>query len=427
MEADFCVTTAILGAGIAGLGAAHFLQERGDSYTIFEARDSAGGILDNFTVEGYRFDNAVHLSFAHEQKVRSIFDLTSFTTHKPLSRCFDDGYWLKHPVQNNLQPLSTNLKVDLIKSFIERPERSEIDIDNYEQWLTQQYGKKIAERYPVRYTRKYWDTEASSLSTSWIGDRMRQAHIDEILRGSFESDTPNHYYTKEMRYPKEGGYKSFIQPLIDASEIKYQHSCIKLRPNKKVIEFSNGKTVKYSKIINTIPLPLLVSITEGVPSEVETASNNLTATSIDLISVGFNRYIDTDLWFYIYDEDIFASRAYSPSQKSVDNAPEGCSSLQFEVYSRGTSSKYTRDQLIANVIYALKKMDIAHESDIAIIDHRRLKYGNVIFDADMTENRDKVHSWFNDNNIVNCGRFGAWDYLWSNQSFISGYEAAEKS
>ena len=73
--------------------------------------------------------------------------------------------------------------------------------NDYESWLRHQYGDAIAERYPIPYTRKYWDTEPSRLSTTWIGNRMRRAEFNEILR-AFTSETPNTYYTKEMQYPK---------------------------------------------------------------------------------------------------------------------------------------------------------------------------------------------------------------------------------
>uniref|UniRef100_UPI00164396D9 NAD(P)-binding protein n=1 Tax=Yersinia bercovieri TaxID=634 RepID=UPI00164396D9 len=158
------VNTAILGAGIAGLGAALKARENGIRYEVFEAKSSAGGLLDNFSVEGFRFDNAVHLSFAHEDKVRSIFDKTSYITHPADSLNFEIDKWLKHPVQNNLYPLSATEKVLLIESLINRPEN--LTIDNYESWLIHQYGYEIANRYPIRYTRKYWQCNADELSTS---------------------------------------------------------------------------------------------------------------------------------------------------------------------------------------------------------------------------------------------------------------------
>lgn len=411
----------ILGGGVAGLGAALKARETGRRAVIFEARASAGGLLDNFTIDGFRFDHAVHLSFASEEKVRSIFDRTPYITHPSDSYCFDQDRWLKHPVQNNLAPLAAGDKVALIKSFLARP--SELAGDDYESWLRHQYGDGIAERYPIRYTQKYWATPASALSTTWIGQRMRRAELDEILYGAMTTETPNTYYTKEMRYPRQGGYKAFIAPLIADSEIRLEHRATAIDAQQRTVTFANGATVRYRQLVSTLPLPVLARIGSHVPAEVAQAAQQLKATAIDLVSVGFNKPLIKDLWFYIYDQDILASRAYSPSVKSPENAPAGCSSLQFEIYSRGEQSQYSREEVVANTLAALVKMGIARPEDVLFTDHRVLSFGNVIFDMGMEANRQRVLDWAAANGIASCGRFGAWDYLWSNQSLLSGYNA----
>ena len=410
---------AILGAGIAGLGAAMRARELGRCAVIFEARDSAGGLLDNFEIDGFRFDRAVHLSFATEEKVRAIFDRTPYITHPADSYCFDQQYWLKHPVQNNLYPLPAAEKVSLVESFLQRSDK--LAGHDYESWLRHQYGDAIAERYPIRYTRKYWGTEAAQLSTSWIGNRMRRAELGEILYGAFTAETPNTYYTKEMRYPEKGGYKAFIQPLIDAAEIELQHEATQIDVENRIVHFRNGRSVQYRQLVSTLPLPMIVKMIVGAPSEIVVAAQSLQATSVDLVSVGFKQKLVKDLWFYIYDEDILASRAYSPSVKSLDNAPAGCSSLQFEIYTRGTGARSDSEPLLKNTLYALQKMRIANEDEILFMDHRRLEYGNVIFDEGMETKRDTLREYLRMQEISSCGRFGEWDYLWSNQSFMSGY------
>lgn len=412
------VDVVILGAGIAGLGAALKARELGRLAVIFEANARAGGLLDSFEVRGFRFDNAVHLSFASEPEVRKIFDRTEFFTHKPDAWNFERDRWLKHPVQNNLFPLPAEEKVELIQSFLNRPEQKS---DDYESWLRHQYGDKIAERYPLVYTKKYWGTEARTLSTTWINSRVRRARLDEILLGALSSTTPNTYYVNEMRYPRKGGYRAFIEPLIFDSQIRCNHVVCRLDPRSKTVYFSNGNKVQYRVLVSSLPLPEIVSIIPEVPSDVLFAAEKLKATSIDLISVGFNREVVDKLWFYIYDEDIIASRVYSPSFKSRDNVPVGCSSLQFEVYSRGTNSKYGKEFLIENVLYAIRKMRIASETDIVLIHHKHIKYGNVIFDLEMERSRGVVRDYFRELGVNNVGRFGEWDYLWSNQSFMSGY------
>ena len=411
----------ILGAGIAGLGAALRARELNRQAVVFEARDRAGGLLDNFTVDGFRFDHAVHLSFANEPEVRAIFDRTPYLTHPADSYCWDDGYWLKHPVQNNLYPLPPEQRVALIKSFLARPDT--LAHDDYESWLRHQYGDAIAERYPLRYTQKYWAVPGRALSTTWIGNRMRRAELDGILFGALTGDTPNTYYTKEMRYPVAGGYKAFIQPLLDAAEIRTGHAATGIDTAARTVTFANGATVRYRQLVSTLPLPVLVRLAGDVPDDVRAAGAGLHATSIDLVSVGFDKPLVKDLWFYIYDEDIVASRAYSPSVKSPDNAPPGCSSLQFEIYNYDTGSAHAPDALKENTVYALRKMGIATADDIVVLDHRRLAYGNVIFEQGMEERRARVRGWADAAGIATCGRFGEWDYLWSNQSLLSGYRA----
>ena len=414
----------VLGGGVSGLAAAYAARQHGREATIFEARSRAGGLLDNFTVDGFRFDTAVHLSFATEPEVRKIFDQTPYHTHQPESLNWDKERWLRHPVQNNMHPLPAEEKVELLTGL---SERQPIEINNYEDWLIYQYGKPIAERWPLVYTEKYWTVPASHLGTDWIGQRVRAADFREVLRGAFTSDTPNVFYAKEMRYPKAGGYRAFIEPMLDGADVIYDHRVEHVHTQEKRVRFTNGAEVGYENLVSTLPLPRLVEMMPQAPDDVRTAAASLFATEIDLISVGFNKpNVSPSLWFYIYDRDILASRAYSPNWKSPENAPEGCSSLQFEIYSSPRNPQTrTVEELKENTVQALKTMRLAEDEDILFVEHRRLPYGNVVFDVGMEARRDVVRAWLEGCGIHLAGRFGEWGYLWSNQSTLSGLRAAE--
>jgi len=41
----------------------------------------------------------------------------------------------------------------------------------------------------------------------------------------------------------------------------------------------------------------------------------------------------------------------------------------------------------------------------------------------MEDDRKTVLEFLESKNIKSIGRFGEWDYLWSNQSFMSGYNS----
>jgi protoporphyrinogen oxidase len=414
--------TVILGSGIAGLGASHAANLKGRPSEIFESRAVAGGLLDNIVIDGFYFDTAVHLSFASEPEVREIFDRAEFITHTPLSLNWDNGNWLKHPAQTNMFPLAVSEKVELIAGLAES--KSD-EVNNYRDWLVQQYGTPIAERWPLIYTEKYWTVPAEALGTKWVGQRMRKADLREVLQGAFNAETPNQYYVKEMRYPQKGGYKSFIAPLIADATINYDHKVVQIDQISKQVEFENGNVVQYEKLISTIPLPAMVSMMRDVPIEVKEASKSLFATEIDLISVAFNKEkVSPALWFYIYDTDILASRAYSPDWKSPDNVPSGCSALQFEIYwSREKPRNVTVEELKANVLQSIVKMGLATEADILFMHHTYVPYANVVFDLGMEERRDLVKNWVSSQGINVAGRFGEWEYLWSNQAMSSGMKA----
>jgi protoporphyrinogen oxidase len=158
------------------------------------------------------------------------------------------------------------------------------------------------------------------------------------------------------------------------------------------------------------------------------ASEKLNFTSGYLISLGFNKpEIADKLWFYIYDNDILPSRVYSPSLKSKDNVPDGCSSIQAELYfNKGQKLQISDEELLNQTISKFIEIGLFKEEDLIVKDIRSEKYANVIFDHFIYENRKIVLDYLEDNKIITVGRFGEWDYFWSDQSMLSGRNGALK-
>lgn len=409
------IKTAVLGAGIAGLGYANELEE---DVLVFERSDYYGGLCHSFQIQGFRFDSAVHLSFTNDKNVREQFDKVPYRKHLPISYNFYDGNWLKHPVVNNLYLLTPQEKVRLLKGFFDR--EPNIEIKNYKDWLLASYGREISETFYEVYTRKYWTVEAENLSTTWIGDRLGTPDIEKMLWGAFSDETGIDYYAKEMRYPVKGGYQKFINGLAGHTKIMCNKEAVCIDLQERYIRFKDGTECSYDKLASSIPLPELVKITKGVPHYVKEAAETLKASKISLVSIGFSKAdIPKSIWFYIYDEDIMAARVNSPSMKSIHNAPCNCSSLQFEIY-HAQDAVIDKEKVLDNTRWALKKMGLCEEKDILFMDYRLLEYGNVIFENGMEESRDKVREYYEKHDVDLIGRFGEWEYYWSDQSYMSG-------
>ena len=152
------VENLILGAGIAGLGAAYGFYQKGKSSCVVEKNNTYGGLCDSFEINGFRFDRFVHLTFAQEEEVNDIFRKScgELTTHIPNPFNLYHGLWVKHPAQNNLYPLSEEEKKLIVSDFMKRPSITEEQKpDNYEEWLRWQFGNYFAEHFPMVYTKKY--------------------------------------------------------------------------------------------------------------------------------------------------------------------------------------------------------------------------------------------------------------------------------
>jgi protoporphyrinogen oxidase len=415
----------VLGGGISGIASSYHLKNNNIDSIILEKNASWGGLLDNFIIDGFRFDKFIHLSFAKDQFVNDIFYKTPLLKHKPLSSNYYKGLWLKHPAQNNLYPLSDEEKQKILNDF---KNRKKIQINNYEDWLRAQYGDYFTENFPMVYTEKYWTVKAKDLETKWVGNRMYKPSVEEIEKGCETDLTPNTYYAPEMRYPKKGGYKSFLQPMIKNLDIRTDSKISRIDLKNKKLNLAGGDEYFFENLINSIPLPEVCKIIKDIPIEVLEASKKLNFTSGYLVSLGFKKPdVMKKLWFYIYDKAIIASRVYSPSLKSPDNAPEGCSSLQAEIYfNKGDKFDMTDEEVLDKTIEDLIFMGLFKKEDLIVKDVRTEKYANVVFDNFIYKNRKIVLDYLESNNVISVGRFGEWDYLWSDQSLLSGKDGADK-
>ena len=360
----------ILGAGISGISCGYHLKEKKISSVIYEKDNEWGGLCGNFIIDGFRFDRFVHFTFTKDQYVRSVFEKSSKTiSHKPEAKNYYNGVWLRHPVQSNLYPLKVEEKVDIIMDLINK---ENIKPSNYEEWLKSQYGECFSENFPMQYTKKYWTLPAAQLETKWVGERMDKTDLKDVLMGAMKEHSRIDYYTSEMRYPEKGGFKSIINEVSAGLDIRLSNRVCEIDTVSQTIGFSDGSQENYDCLVSSLPLTSLVNIVKGIPQHIKDESKKLLCTSGYIVSLGFNRAdIPKDLWFYIYDQEILASRVYSPSMKSKDNVPSGCSSLQAEVYfSREHSIDMSIEDILDHVIADLIKMGLFKMKDLVVKDIR---------------------------------------------------------
>ena len=423
----------ILGTGMAGLGAAHHLTQAGVGYKAFDKNAYPGGHTATFTSSsGFVFDDGPHISFTKNQRLKELFAANvngEFETPIAVVDNYFRGHRIKHPVQCNLHGLPTDLVYACLVDFIaasQAPNRTEFD--NYHEWLVAAYGATFANTFPSVYGRKYHTVGPELMSTVWLGPRMYRPTIEEVLRGALFEKTPDVHYVSDYRYPKRGGFMSFLNPFIDSSRTYLGHRVTRIDHKAKTIHFANGKSCGYENVISSIPLPELIAIIDDVPEHVRTAASQLACTTCVTVNVGVGRDDFTDsTWSYYYDEDVVFTRLSFPHNMAPGNCPQGAGSIQVECYYSRKYRPLPKDtsDISERVIRDLIRTGVIDESDTIIHNETRIiDYANVIFDLDRESSLPIVHAWLDEVGIVYVGRFGEWGYHWTDESFLSGEQGA---
>ena len=76
----------------------------------------------------------------------------------------------------------------------------------------------------MQYTIKYHTTEAKNKSLDWIGPRLYQAKLEEVLRGALQPASPDVHYISGFRYPSNGGFVSYLKRFMESSDLRLGHA-----------------------------------------------------------------------------------------------------------------------------------------------------------------------------------------------------------
>ena len=424
---------AVLGTGMAALGAAHRLKDVKAELILYDKNDYYGGHTASITTpSGFTFDYGPHVSFTKDERIQKLLADNvegQFETIQYQVDNYWQGHWVTHPVQNNLHGLPLGLVIQIIGEFAKRGDKATPPPRNYEEWLIGSYGETFARTFPMVYTEKYHTTEAANMTTDWIGPRMYRPSLEEVIRGALTKSTPNIHYVTHFRYPSSGGFMSYIHRFAQDCQIRHSRRLTLLKPRERSLQFADGTEADYDGVISSIPLPDLVPMIQGAPPDVLEAAQKLACTSCLLVNIGVARANISDTHIsYFYDPDIVFTRLSFPHNMSPQNVPEGCSSIQAEIY---FSKKYKTlkgepGQLCDQVVEDLIRCGLLDENDKIL--HKQsmmLDYANVIFDLDRTIALEIVHGYLDDIGVAYCGRYGDWGYMWTDESFKSGERAAE--
>jgi protoporphyrinogen oxidase len=420
---------------MGGFGAAYRFHAEGITPMMYDKNSYHGGHTASFRYDsGFLFDQGPHISFTKDPRIQELFadavDQQYETVQITLNNYWR-GYWPLHPVQLHMYGLPEDVIVRVITDFVEEHHAQERSIKNYADWLLASFGRSFAELFPMTYTRKYHLTTAENMSTDWLGPRIYRPSLEEVLRGAISPSAPHVHYITHFRYPKEGGFVSYLQKFVPLGNLKFGHELVSVDARKRELRFSNGVVANYDALVSSVALPDLIRMMRDIPQDVRDAARRLACSTCVLVNVGVNRQdLSKAHMSYFYDEDICFTRLSFPHMLSARNVPPGTGSIQAEVY---FSEKYkplkgSPEEWIEPVIKDLYRCGLLQEDDKILFKNALLvRHANVIFDLERAAALKTVHGYLDDIGIAYCGRYGDWGYMWTDESFKSGEQAAEKA
>ncbi len=417
----------VLGAGLAGLGFAH----ENPSARIFEKNQHPGGRAFSCPVDGYFFDQGAHISHTKKEDFRrlicSALDKVNQIKSSNVSNYWK-GLWMTYPVQNHLNQLPQNQKVealiDLVMSHVDQNKNEAV---NYLQWCQKQYGNFLTHNFYEVFTQKYWRVEMEQLATDWLGGRLIPSLVPNIIRGAFSSQQEKQTSFNKFYYPKQGGFFAFFESLYSELDIQFNEKAVELDVNKKQITFSSGRKESYDILANSIPLPELINMINPIPASVKQAVEMLRHTKLLCVNMVISKpALTKNHWCYIYDHDIGPARVSFPGNLSAASEQNEVSMLQAEIFRRDNEN-WDTESLTQDTISQMANMyGFDAQRDVALANSFVVPYAYVISDINRQPLVSYLLSWLREKDVFSMGLYGKWKYVWSDVAYYSGRETANE-
>jgi protoporphyrinogen oxidase len=427
----------ILGGGPTGLGAAHRLTEIGGcNFRVVDQNPEAGGLASSFVdPQGFTWDIGGHVQFSHYRYFDDLMDQLlgdEWLQHQRESWVWMCNRFIPYPLQMNIHMLPNEEFEKCIRGLIETQKKGNVTLHNFYDWIEASFGVGLAEIFMLPYNFKVWAHKPASMSCDWVGERVATVDLTRVLSNAREGkeDTswgPNN----KFRFPLRGGTGQIWKTLagrLPAGSFHPNRRCVRIETAKRIVHFEDGSHENYERLISTIPLDVLISLSDI--ESLKPCIEQFRYSTVHVVGVGLKGapppHLETKCWMYFPEENCPFYRATVFSNYSPSNVPDinHFWSLMVEV-SESPCKPVDRDGLVESVIAGLLSTRlIESSSDVASIWKYTAGHGYPTPFLGRDVLIEPILAEFEKVNVYSRGRFGGWKYEVSNQdhSLMQGVE-----
>lgn len=414
----------IVGAGPCGLACARELMSLGHrNHEVLEANAFAGGLASSMVdANGFTWDRGGHVVFSHYGEFdRLLADVMGgdLEHHDRSSYVHVGRVFVPYPFQNNLHHLPDELAEEALAGLIDAQQRrcDPSAPADFESWMLARFGTGICRQFMVPYNEKVWAQPTSTMSASWIAERVSVvAWRDALHNVLHRRDDPGWGPNNTFAFPSSGGTGEIYRRAADAmsDRIRYESPVRAVDPDRRTVVTDLGE-LAYDHLVWTGALDLLVGLLTTAPDDVRAAAGELVHNSVTIVGIGYDTPLtDERSWLYFPDPDVAFYRATNFAKYAAANVPDGRTDRYSSWMTEIASSPYRpldSADLAERVDDALRTAGLVPRSaEIASvhIDHIERAYPVPTLTRDAA--LDVIQPWLMARGIYARGRFGAWRY-----------------
>lgn len=433
---------AIIGAGPAGLTAAYLLAKNNVEVAVLEADPIyVGGISRTATYKGFHFDIGGHRFFSKSKAVEDFWTeiLPNDMLERPRSsRIFYDGKFFAYPLRafEALTKLGVFRSMLCLLSWLKARVFPVPNPKNFEDWVTNQFGKRLFNIFFKSYTEKVWGMSCKDISADWAAQRIKGLSLGSAIKNALFPSRSCENKSKviktlinSFKYPRKGPGMMWE---ACAEKTKALGGQIEMGSRVTGCAYDErsetwqvrylgndgvSRTLEARHVISSAPIRELArGLIPPVSRPAQEAAESLKYRDfLTVMLILKERHMFEDNWIYIHDPSVQVGRIQnfrSWSPEMVPDPDKACYGLEYFCFEHDGLWDSSDPELIELAKKELIQIGLAQEGDIVDGCVVRQKKAYPVYDDDYAKHVATIRRELEENypNLHLVGRNGMHKY-----------------
>jgi protoporphyrinogen oxidase len=435
---------AVLGGGPAGLTAGYLLAKQQVPVIVFEAEEQVGGIAKTEVRDGFRFDLGGHRFFTKSEEVDDLWHEVmreEFLKRPRMSRIYWNGKFLDYPL-NGTDVIRKLGPVEVVRAGLSylwavvKPKGRE---DNFEQWVSNRFGKRLFDLFFKSYTEKVWGVPTTEIRAEWAAQRIKGLSFFSAAKAAFFGNKGNKIKSliSEFHYPRFGPgqmWETMTDDIIAAGgEVRLNTPVTRLEieDGNVVAVHAGGERIETRHVISSLPLRATVGMAgQAAHGRVVDAARGLRYRdflTVALVIDGEDLFPDN--WIYIHEPGVRVGRIQnfrSWSPWMVPDPSKASVGLEYFCFKGDDLWEMDDEDLVELAKREIGQLGLGDPATVERGFVTRVPLAYPMYDADYGERVAVIREWLAGiGNLQQVGRNGLHRYNNSDHSMLTAMRAVD--